>query len=438
MSPAVGDLVVVLGLVIENITGKPLGAFVAEQVANLAAKIARELMAGEIPKIATEMGKQIGEIVGAVASIIPIIAAAVEIALDVIEAMEKQLAARLEGMTQRALDRCKNSYVTTKGTGLGGAITPADLFRPIYEMKQRGPISRKLLKDGKAVVKDGKFVYTEYGSALTVASLFCAICGPESPLGWSTDMRTKWIPPPGYPSAAGATTKQYIVSGHGNLGYRQFIHILHKRPATKKVGLPTHQRRRIATIIEGIMGSVRPWTLEKIPQVGDQGRSLFPVLCDVLLQAWRDGLWNVPMLQALQRSQIGCYNVTDYQTGERIGPVIDLSGEFVGLIMAWKNTVEAASADYGPAHTSYLTSKRLPAKIKVPSFVHVPVKKRLLFVSTKWTKKKKLPRKKKAGFRKAPAKDKPSSAAPLVLGAAAVLATAAAVAATRPWRQREP
>ncbi|KKN33936.1 hypothetical protein LCGC14_0798540 [marine sediment metagenome] len=345
-SPAISDMVSVLGKVIERQTGKPLGAFVTSKVADLVALTANEFASGTL-KMPASIVKEIGAVAGAVAGMIPIIAEAVEIGIGVLEEAEEVQQGRLRQRTQRMLDYCKARYVTPKPTGPDGTTTPADLFRPVFEALQQ---PKRLV--GYAALQHAEYVYP-----VTAAAMFCALCGDLSPLGWNTDKRKRWIPPPpGMTSAAGAKVSEYFVTKRpGKPGYRWFLRIVRKKQNNAKLGIPWKVRKRMATIIEGMLSSVRPYTLEAVAPVGDQGRTLFPVLCDIILHEHRAGHWNQEMLRSLQRSQIKCYGVTNYQTGATISPVIDLSTDFLALINAWKNTIEVASADYGPAHKVYLT-----------------------------------------------------------------------------------
>lgn len=349
-SPAISDMVDVLGDIIEAKTGKPLGQLVTEQVASLVAKTARQFVDGALD-IGAELGKTIGQLAGAVAGIIPIFAIAVDASVAALEASNAKQNARLKSMTQKMLDRCRGSYVRVLGTGSGGSVTPADLFRSVYEARAQDKLVRGLGSHGR---------HEEWRYPVSGSALLCALCGPQSPLGWNTDRRSVYVPPKGDTSAAGATSREVICHEWAEEGYETFIADLRKRRGKPELGLSLDVRTRMAQIIEGILASVRPWTLEEIAPVGDQGRTLFPVLMDIMLHEHRAGHWDVEMLQALQRSQIKCYSVTDYNTGQRIAPVIDLSTDVVGLVMGWKSTIESASADY-PARRRYLTAGKRKA-----------------------------------------------------------------------------
>lgn len=339
-SAAVRDVTATIGTVIETVTGKSLGSLVSEQLAQQVGKLAQTIAAGMAP----EAIKQAGQAAGAVAEMIPLFAMAVESSLEAIQQNDDIIAARLKSMTERRVSGCRVRYYEAqpKPTGMGGRLTPADIFRPVVvELAQ--PMRARGL---------GSAQYPSRRYPLALGSLFCAILGPESPLGWNDMKRSIWTPPPMGMSAGGARVRHETVHVHGAKGYQQFIAAQRKRKPT--LGLSLEVRRRLAVVVRGIMASTRPYTLAKIDQVGDQGQALFPILCDSLLHEWRAGRWDMEFLRALQDSQIHCLHVLDYQTGEVVGPVVDLSKEFDAAIMAWKSSVESAA--FQPKVKMYLTS----------------------------------------------------------------------------------
>jgi hypothetical protein len=331
LSAELGGVTDVLTAVFESEAGKQLGKTIADVAGKAAADTINGLMTGALslpPKLVAELGMAAAQF----ASVIPVFAAAWEWGEGILADYNRARFEKLKGMTQASLNACKAAVVQIQGTGAGGATTPADLFRPVWE-------ARQLLDAG----------WKGRGTApLCLANLICALCGDESPLGWREYYWT-WLPPPatGHETGSAKITIERL-NRSGAAGFAEWVTRVRKDLKDPKLGIPHPQRKRMAKIIRGIMASVRPYEWGKTPPVGDQGRALWPVLMDILLAERRAGHWTEAMLPDLQQSQMGCYYVMDRTTSQYMHPVINLGPELVKVVMGWKSTIEDASALSGP------------------------------------------------------------------------------------------
>ena len=349
----------VLGAVFESEAGQQLGKAVAEAGAKAAASVVSGLLKGTL-KLAPELVVELGKAAAQFGTMVPMFAAAWEMGNDILDAHHAQRRDQLQGYTQAAVDACRARVLQPKGTGLGGAITPADTMRPVFEALQQGePLHR---------------------APLCVGSLICALCGDESPFGWRAQYVTKVQGLEGKNETANAKTSITMIHDKGAKGYAQWVTLQRKFWNDDRIGIPLATRKRMATIIRGILSAVRPYTKDKVDPVGDQGRALWPVLLDILLTEWRAGHWNEGGLNYLQQSQLGCWTVLDRVTAGNVGPVVSLAPEMVALVMSWKSTIEDASAMSGPEKASSYTrfTAHAAAVNPVPPRVALKIAKKAL------------------------------------------------------------
>ena len=143
-------------------------------------------------------------------------------------------------------------------------------------------------------------------------------------------------------------------------------------PTGLPVGIPREVQRKMWKLIRGIMAGVQPVTWDPIPlgsREPDAGRTLMPLLQDIILKEWNKGHINREYLvhlsnQLLSRfkrtcetckkessSAAGCTFYANTETCKAyvdiVSPIVGKPGSPAGWLWVWRNKVEAAFREGG-------------------------------------------------------------------------------------------
>lgn len=166
----------------------------------------------------------------------------------------------------RALCSKEVAAARVQATSVEG-VQPGDMFRPILYAMQR--------KDRLPIAP---------------ASMYVALCGGETQGAFHAFSRQSWA---------------------------AFVDDYRKRTGKHHIGIPVNTQRRMWKLCKGIMGSARDPRIGVLTETGDNGRSLMPLLQDIVWNLYRVGTGmapkrgvfgiDKPFLQAVSAHVTGAY-----------------------------------------------------------------------------------------------------------------------------------
>ena len=281
--------------------GGPVGTVAANAVNKLISMV-ESVLDSALDVIVDNVSKSISSVLGDVASVIPalgqIAAVVIGFISDLAAALdtEAEAARKAQANTnahQQWITECQamNEWSRTQcqavPTGISSTgnviVTPADMFRPI--------------------------LYSIYGN---------------SPLPYCAIMPFLWL--------CGGETQNKVMS---RARYDAIVNDERKKQNDPKLGIPVEVQRRMWSLIKGLCKCVQA-PVSETAIIGDQGRSLYPLLMDIVYQHWKfptrvrslpnEGHWTEGLLRRL------AWEMSEAHTTLWSGPVNDVmtSGRWDG------------------------------------------------------------------------------------------------------------
>jgi hypothetical protein len=277
MSPPVAASVPLLKAIVSSSAGMDLtalasGAGVAPSAAGNVVKAVADVLDGALELVAAfEVGQSAAAAVTSAAEAIPVVSAIVTWVVDAVSAVvaaaqgapQKQVAAEVEQVLYdklRAECASRVKQDAPYGTLVGGRVSPADFFRKVaYRYYQTG--------DGPT-----------YTVPFNAASMYVALCGGETQGFFQT--RDDW-------NALIARAKQRTAAER-------------TQAEADKLGIPGDVQRTMWRLIKGIFTMVQPPI--SAYHVPDQGRTLMPMLQDLVRETYLKGQWNDIVAQEMSNA----------------------------------------------------------------------------------------------------------------------------------------
>jgi hypothetical protein len=265
-NPAVHDAVTSLSAILQAAGGIQPGQTMGIATARVVASVVQKVATG-VASLASELGGQVSAAVADMGAAIPLIGAYVSMVIDVIEAITYPTvtAAEHEKAKQRWLSSCRDTVARAQpvGTGSLGVVGPADLFRSVL------------------FARTTTSVHVQRVLPPNIAGLIVLLCG-DAAVGYGYSVG-------GWQLDAG------------------------KIPGMK---IPRPVRQSMWRIVQAIMASVRdPQAFGVV--VGDNGRSMMPLLAQILADQYARGNWNTDTARwLLDRRIIGMMARTVRVAGE--------------------------------------------------------------------------------------------------------------------------